>query len=213
MAARFKLLTTLALCALGGCAGGARNDRPAPVALASPDWRTIATEQDRGRIRGWRDAWMRGLAQARASGNGAAVLNEGVLLHPDAALAFADPHPGTYRCRVIKIGAKSAGLLDYVAYPFFQCRIRSENGLLSFAKLSGSQRPLGLLLPATGDRMIFLGTLQLGDETRALQYGRDPDRDMAGILQRIGDNRWRLVFPYPAFESTIDVVELVPDGA
>ena len=27
--------------------------------------------------------------------------------------------------------------------------------------------------------MIFLGTLQLGDETRALRYGRDRERDMA----------------------------------
>ena len=33
---------------------------------------------------------------------------------------------------------------------------------------------------------------------------------MAGLVERIGDNRWRLVFPYPHFESTLDVLELVP---
>ena len=86
-------------------------------------------------------------------------------------------------------------------------------GLMSFAKLTGSQRPLGLLLPYVGQRMVFLGTLQLGDESRALQYGRDRERDMAGVIERIGEDKWRLVFPYPHFESTIDVLELVPKRA
>jgi hypothetical protein len=81
---------------------------------------------------------------------------------------------------------------------------------MSFAKLTGSQRPLGLLLPDTSRRMVFLGTLQLGDERRALEYGKDRERDMAGVVERIGANRWRLVFPYPHFESTVDILELVP---
>jgi hypothetical protein len=59
-------------------------------------------------------------------------------------------------------------------------------------------------------RKIFLGTLMLGDEARALDYGTDPQRDMAGIVERIGPNRWRIVFPRPAFESIVDVMELVP---
>jgi hypothetical protein len=33
---------------------------------------------------------------------------------------------------------------------------------------------------------------------------------MAGVVERIGERRWRLVLPYPAFESTIDIVELIP---
>ena len=32
-----------------------------------------------------------------------------------------------------------------------------------------------------------------------MQYGRDQDRDVAGFVERIGDDRWRLVMPYPAF--------------
>jgi hypothetical protein len=43
-----------------------------------------------------------------------------------------------------------------------------------------------------------------------MDYGRDANRDMAGIVQRIGPRRWRLVLPYPHFESLLDVVELVP---
>jgi hypothetical protein len=33
---------------------------------------------------------------------------------------------------------------------------------------------------------------------------------MVGVVERIGENRWRLVLPYPHFESTIDILELVP---
>jgi len=59
-------------------------------------------------------------------------------------------------------------------------------------------------------REVFLGTLVLGDEGRAMQYGRDPDRDVAGFVERIGPNRWRMLMPRPHFESQIDVLELVP---
>jgi hypothetical protein len=197
----------LALLTLSACAAS-RPSGSAPAGL--PDWRVIATEGDRKRIRDWRTAWTEALRKAQAAGHGATLAREGALLQPDAALAWQAPPMGEYQCRVIKVGAKSAGLLDYVAYPAFDCRIRAENGMTSFAKLSGSQRPIGHLLPTNGDRMIFLGTLQLGDENRALRYGDDRERDVAGIIERIGDGRWRLVLPYPRFESTIDVLELIP---
>jgi hypothetical protein len=48
------------------------------------------------------------------------------------------------------------------------------------------------------------------DETRPLEYGLDATRDMVGAVQRIGDKRWRLILPYPRFESVMDVVELTP---
>ena len=205
----------IALCAalaLAGCAS--RDSAPAQVMEAAPlDWRSIATEQDRERLREWRTAWVQALRKAQTAGFGPTVGREGVLLQPDAAAAWQEPPDGDYRCRMIKIGAQRAGMLDYVPYPAFNCRIRREGPLVSFAKLTGSQRPIGHLLPTTGDRMIFLGTLQLGDETRALEYGRDRDRDMAGLFERIGDQRWRLVLPYPRFESTIDVLEIVPHTA
>lgn len=185
----------------------------AAIADELPSWRDIATRDDRVRLREWREAWMRGLAQARGSGHAAEVAGEGALLDPDAAIDWKDPAPGEYACRMIKVGGKTPGMLDYVTYPAFNCRIRDEGGLMSFAKLNGSQRPIGLLLPMQRDRMVFLGTLQLGDESRSLEYGRDRDRDMAGVIERIGDNRWRLFFPYPHFESTVDVLELVPKGA
>jgi hypothetical protein len=45
-----------------------------------------------------------------------------------------------------------------------------------------------------------------------LPYGRDAERDMVGILERVGTARWRIAFPYPRWESLIDVIELVPKG-
>ncbi len=209
---RLAALPLLLTAALAACAS---RDLPAEngAALAprpAPDWRSIATPHDRERLRGWRTAWVEGVRQARASGHGTVIAGEGVLLDPDAAIDWRNPPAGDYRCRVIKVGAKTRGMLDYVAYPAFTCRIRQEGALMSFAKMTGSQRPLGHFLPYVGQRMVFLGTLQLGDEQRALQYGRDRERDMAGVVERIGERRWRLVLPYPHFESTIDIVELVP---
>jgi hypothetical protein len=204
----FPLLLVLVA---AGCASKGGSAPQNARAAVTPDWRTIATEDDRGRVRNWRTAWMAGLQKAQATGHGQALAREGALLNPDAAIEWRDPPPGQYRCRVLKVGAKSQGMLDYVAYPPFMCRIRQEGRLMSFAKMTGSQRPIGHFLPFAGQqRMVFLGTLQLGDEPRALQYGRDRERDMAGVVERIGENRWRLALPYPHFESTIDILELVP---
>ena len=85
--------------------------------------------------------------------------------------------------------------------------------LQRLGKLSGSQRYVGLIFPGDAIRNVFLGTLALGDELRVLQYGQDDLRDVAGYVERIGPNRWRLVMPRPHFESQIDVMELVPEGA
>jgi hypothetical protein len=186
--------------------------RPAGAVITHPtrDWRGVVTTADRERLRKWRTAFVAALAKARAGGHGAEITRAGALLDPDAALG-APPIPnGRYKCRTIKLGAKSEGMLDYVAYPAFDCRIRQEKELQGFAKLNGSQRHVGLIFPGDALRQVLLGTLVLGDETRAMQYGRDPDRDVAGYVERIGPNRWRLVLPYPHFESLTDVLELTP---
>jgi hypothetical protein len=198
----------LALLLPASCASLPRS-LDAPVA-ASSDWRRVATASDRARLRDWRTAFTRALEQARKAGHSAEIQAEGRLLEPDAALGPVPIPNGNYKCRVIKVGAKSEGLLDYIAYPAFDCRIEQQGALHSFTKLTGSQRHAGLIFPDSPLRQAFLGTLVLGDETRAMQYGRDPDRDLAGWVERIGDNRWRLVLPYPRYESTLDVVELIP---
>jgi hypothetical protein len=194
---------------LAACGGG---ERPAPVGSSTASWRSLATDADRTRVRTWRDAWLQALAKVSAPGDRAKLLGEGALLQPDAALADPAPPPGDYRCRVVKLGAAGAASVNYMAYPAFTCRITLEGGGVSLAKLNGSQRQAGRLFPDDGSRMVFLGTMTLGDERRALEYGRDPERDVAGLFERIGTRRWRLVMPYPHWESTIDVLELVPAG-
>lgn len=199
-----RRLAVLLCFALAACA-------PKPiVGTHATDWRAAATSHDRERLRDWRATFIAALGQARAAGHAAEVDDEGALLRPDAALGGGPIPNGAYRCRVIKVGAKAPGMLDYIAYPAFACRVQQEHGLQGFAKLSGSQRPVGLIFPGDSLRQVFLGTLMLGDEVRAMQYGNDPDRDLVAFVERIGPARWRLVFPRPAFESTLDVIELVP---
>ena len=202
-----RVALALALVPLAACTP---NERPTagPVAIAA-SWQTIATPNDRARLREWRSAFVRGLGEARATGHGAALTREGALLEPDAALGGNIPN-GNYRCRVIKLGARSPGMLPFIAYPRFSCRIAQSGKLQAFTKLSGSQRQVGYIFPHDQLREVFLGTLVLGDEQRAIPYGADIDRDLAGFVERIGPRKYRLILPQPRFESLIDVVELVP---
>ena len=202
------LLTVAVAVALPACS--AMTPREQVVTAATPDWRRAATADDRERLRDWRGTFVDALKAARAAGHGGAIDREGVLLRPDSALGGGIIPSGDYACRVIKLGARSQGMLEFVAYPYFTCRISAQGGLQTFTKLTGSQRQVGLIFPGDGLRQVFLGTLVLGDESRAMQYGSDRQRDVAGFIERIGPRRWRLVMPKPHFESQLDVLELVP---
>ncbi|MEH3048372.1 DUF4893 domain-containing protein [Sphingomonas adhaesiva] len=202
---------------VGGCGGGANRmatmpPPPPPEASAASAWRQVATAADRLRLRGWRDTWLTALARARAAAP-AEVVAAGAVLQPDVALDRPVPPPGRYRCRVFKLGAKSAGMPDYLAYPWFDCRIgASAEGEAQLVKLTGSQRHVGVFYRDDLRRAVFLGTLMLADETRAIPYGRDADRDLAGWTTRTGPAQWRIAMPQPAFESLLTIIELVPAG-
>ncbi len=191
--------------ALSGCVTSTRPDR----VLAAADWRAVATDADRKRLRDWRSDFARALVRARAAGHGAAIDAEGPLLMPDAALPGSLPN-GDYRCRIIKLGARRKGLLEYVAYPGFACRVTQDGRVQYFAKLTGSQRPMGKIYHADAMRSVFLGMLMLGDEARPRRYGSDPERGLAGWVERVEERKWRIVLPAPRFESLTDVVELIP---
>lgn len=198
--------------ALAGCSHGERPAAATPAAVADGlDWRTVATPADRQRLRDWRTAWMAALPQARVV-DADGIAAQGALFAPDVALNAPAPPPGNYRCRVFKLGAKDGGPRGFTAHPPFACRLTREHGALAFTKLTGSQRPVGHVYPDGTQRAVFLGSLVLGDERGAMRYGTDAQRDMAGWVERIGARRWRVVLPYPRFESLLDVVELVPAG-
>lgn len=179
-----------------------------------PRWTTaygrVITPADRVRLRDWRTAFAAGLDAARSSGHGADIAREGALLDPDAAMTGPAIPSGAYRCRVIKLGAQPLATITFAASSGSACSIKAERGLQQLNKLNGVQRYAGLIFPDDAVHEVFLGTLVLGDETRALQYGQDQPRDVVGYVERIGARRWRLVMPDPHFESRIDVMELVP---
>lgn len=169
------------------------------------------SRQDAVKIERLDEAWRAALADARRDHAGE-VRRLGALADPKAGLkGRPQPSPGVYRCRTIKLG--SDGGLPYVAYPYFRCRVElSPGGDLTLAKITGSQRQVGQVCPVAGRlenrRALFLGGMGLGSDP-APAYGVRRDTDVAGVIERIGPKRWRMVTPWPAFESKLDVLELV----
>lgn len=178
-----------------------------PVEEHAPDWRRIATLPDRDRLRRLRDAWVEGIRLAYAKGAGPAVKAEGALLDPDTALADPMPPDGGYRCRVFKLG----GVPGFIVQPPIACRVTGTGGVLAFSMPGKVQRTSGRIFADTDIRGIFLGALALPEEAHVLPYGRDDNRNRPGIVRRVGPRQWRIDLPYPRFESTIDVIELVPE--
>lgn len=169
-------------------------------------WQRVITNNDRNRLKNWRTAWVAGLKEARDGGFSAAVLKEGALLDPDAGQNGAMPADGRYRCRTIKLGRLGALGAPYRVLPTVDCTIQQER----FKAQGGVQRPSGYLWTYDGAKLLFLGAIAVGDETSTIAYGRDPDRNSVGLLDRIADKRWRLALPHPRWESQIDVIEIVP---
>jgi hypothetical protein len=192
---------------LAGCAT-AKGPLVIAAHKAAPDWHAVATDDDQQRLRGWRDAWMSASDAVRAAGEGARLDGDAALFDPDRALDHGTPPPGAYRCRWFKLGSAAKGVAAFTAYPAEPCRVKAVGSAFRFQITAGPQRPHGLIFSDEPTRGVFLGTLELGDERRALEYGRDEQRDMAGYVERIDAKRWRLILPQPHFESLFDVIEI-----
>lgn len=193
-------------CALAGIVAGGAQAVAARQDAGPSDWRRVATLPDRDRLRRLRDAWVEGVRLAYAKGAGPAIRAEGALLDPDVAQSDPLPPAGAYRCRIFKLG----GTPGFAVSPFIDCRVSVTNGGIDFATLGAGQRTAGRMYADTDIRGIFLGVLGLPEEKRIMPYGRDATRDEPGVVRRIGTAQWRISFPYPRFESTLDVIELTP---
>ncbi len=174
------------------------------------DWRGIVTRADRDRFNRRDAAWRDALRQARSLSGSGDLTSTGALIDPDAGIDGVTPPVGDYRCRTVKLGSQSDDGLGYVVYGWFACRIENTPSGLKFTKTTGSQRPSGLLFPDSDEQMVFLGSSALGTEPATNSYGRQPDRDLIAVLERIGPARWRLAIPWPTAESKLDLIELVP---
>lgn len=210
------LLGAAALATLGGCATkpnlppGVHPSVEVGPPLKSEAWKSVATAQDQDRLARIGLAWQEALAEGRRT-NGAEIRRDGKLLLPAAGLPRPEPTPGSYNCRLIKLGKATPSSKAYEAFKPFFCYVEVEDNQLTIVKQTGSQRPAGRLWEDdVPTRLIFLGSLALGDETTPLAYGDDPRRNMAGVLERIAPFRWRLVIPWPQSTSKLDVFELTP---
>ncbi|WP_162789183.1 MULTISPECIES: DUF4893 domain-containing protein [Sphingomonas] len=213
---RFHLPLTLgAVALLAGCAQPAARPVGHPVSqVAAPKadaWQGVASRADIDRIARIRQAWDEGLSEARATGNRRDVEAEGALLKGDSALARPAPTPGSYECRMVRLGRTEPRGKAFEKFKPFFCYVEVDGNLLTIVKQTGSQRPAGRLWEDDNpERLIYLGSLALGSEEQPKAYGDDPKRDMAGVFERIGPFRWRLVIPWPQAQSKLDVYELTP---
>ena len=180
-----------------------------PVQL---DWQGAVQDFDRDRIERLDEAWDMALSQAIRDDHEGKLRELGALPDPNSAMRDPLPPVGNYRCRTIKLGARSGGPgLSYVAYGWFNCKVERTARGLKLTKLTGSQRQTGLIFPDSERRGVFLGAMALGDEPPPRGYGLNTERDIVGVVERIGAARWRLVQPWPRYESNLDLLELVPN--
>ncbi|MET3713612.1 hypothetical protein ABIC65_004347 [Sphingomonas trueperi] len=205
------MLRTLVALGLGAALAGctAYHEATSPGMDTRLPWRRIATDTDRTKLRNWRTAWSEALPLARAA-DVKLIEGDPALFDPDRALETAMPPAGAYRCRTFKLGGGGTAVTAIVSYDWRPCPITAEGDLRHFRIEGGVQRPDGNFFPDAVARVTFLGTLEVGDDSAPLRYGLDNKRDLIGYGERIGDKRWRLVLPYPAFESKVDVIEIVP---
>ncbi len=195
---------------LGGCVP-VKQKPSAVVSMVEPPpaavWKGIASADDQQRLANVSGAWAAGLADARRGGFTSGLREDAELMKSNAALARPAPTPGSYRCRLIKLGGKPA----FEKFKPFFCYVEVDGDLLTIVKQTGSQRPAGRLWEDdTPTNLVFLGSLALGNEETPLAYGDNPKRDMAGIFERTGPFRWRLVIPGPQDGSKLHAYELTP---
>lgn len=210
---RACLFGAAAATALSGCA--TKKDGPQPVVSVvgpseSDAWKPIATEADESRLDRVGIAWATALADARRRNRGE-VAAEGDLLQPRAALARPEPTPGSYNCRLVRLGRTTTRVPAFEKFKPFFCYVEVEGDLLTIVKQTGSERPVGRLwADDRPDRLIFLGTIARDAEQEPPAYGDNPRRDVAGLFERFAPFKWRLVIPWPQGTSKLDVYELTP---
>ena len=216
MALARSILAGSALALLAACVQEPKGDQPRPViSVAAPSksaaWMGIASAADMQRLANVTGAWAAGLADARKAGFVTAVREEGRLLETGAALSRPAPTPGSYNCRLVRLGSTGKGTPAFEKFKPFFCYVEVEGNLLTIVKQTGSSRPAGRLWEDDNDnRLVFLGSLALGNEEQPLGYGDDPKRNMAGIFERIAPFEWRLVIPWPQDGAKLNVFELTP---
>ncbi len=202
-------LLALCLLPLAGCASvSAPPPAPQPSVTVGSEpagWDTTAMPADRLRIDALPTIWAK--ARAGVPRRLAAKLEqEGALVDPAAALEAPALPPGPYHCRLVRFGGR-AGFASYA--PDF-CYVEVDGENIAFTKQTGTNLPVGWLFPDTDRRQVFLGSFKQPGKRSAPAYGKDPMRDVAGVVERVAPFRWRLVLTQAGKGATLDIYELVP---
>ncbi|HEU0097854.1 MAG TPA: DUF4893 domain-containing protein [Allosphingosinicella sp.] len=178
---------------------------PKVVIEEAEAWRGIASARDSAALDGLAARWRQALAAGRSANLSRRISAEGPLLVPEARLARAAPAPGSYRCRYVRPGGRK-----WVSSAQGFCYIGVEAGQLSLATELRGLRLGGYLWELKGgEGLVFLGGAVPAGAATARAYGEEPARDAAGLVERIGEFRYRLVLPEPSPGSGLTVVELV----
>lgn len=194
----------LVLPLLAGLAACAANTRP--VATVSADavetpvtWRDTIAAQDRLTL---------AAIPQRIAGFGAKVparqrRAQGALLDPQSALDHATLPPGAYHCRMLRVARATIrkGAPDF-------CHVSGEKDGMGFVKQTGLAPTAGYLY-ADGDRYVFLGARQRRPGENALGYGSDAARNLIGVVERVGNFRWRMAVAGAA-PGQFELYELTP---
>lgn len=207
-----RLRGVFCLAILAGTAACQTAPPDKPVAAAAnaaveeiEPWRKIAWERDSAALDRLDESWFQALAAGREARLSRRIAAEGELLDPDARLDWAAPAPGSYRCRFVRPGGRR-----WVSSAPGFCFVGVEQGQLTLATELRGLRFGGYLWPLKGgNRLVFLGGTVPAATRTPLAYGENPVRDAAGMVERIGEFRYRLTLPEPTPGAGLTVVELL----
>lgn len=197
--------------ALSGCAGTQAQRPTAIIELEPPSdkqWERLILAEDADRLGTFNALWSTALAAAKPR-FASALAREGALLDPGGALGHPALPPGSYRCRVVKLGGEGRRVPAYRTFPPTFCYVGGEGEGQSFTKQTGTERPSGWLYPDDDNRLVFLGAYGLG-EAKAPIYGAVPGRSALGVVERIAPFRWRLTLAPVDTSALLTVYEIIP---
>jgi hypothetical protein len=173
-------------------------------AFADGEVQKLMTSSDKARLDNYGETRRKALDEARSGDASAADLKtlDAVLARPIVAFSDRDL-TGNWQCRSIKVGGHFGVL---VVYDWFRCKVSDDGAGWVLEKLSGSQRTRGRFYDDNAKRAIYLGSYFVeGDPIKP--YGSGPKTDQVGYAFRTGARAWRIEFPAPYYESTLDILE------
>lgn len=186
---RLSLLVPLALLAL------------AVPALATGELLSLITPADQKRLDDYGSVRKQAIEDARKGAPADVAVLDAVLAKPLVSFSGFDM-TGDWQCRTIKAGK----LAQLVVYGWFKCRVTDDGSGWTLKKLTGSQRTAGRFFDDGDKRLVYLGAGSVNDDPSPA-YGSGPKSDQVGYAFRTGPAEWRIEFPAPYYESSLDVLE------